>query len=63
MNVLVQGTTFMDMFDSDRYCLFAPEEVDAAFTGWTTILARQDEFPAPNATVKRFTTLIAGKPR
>ncbi len=33
VNVLVQGTTFMDMFDSDRYCLFTPEEVVAAFTG------------------------------
>jgi tellurite methyltransferase len=52
----------MDMFDSDRYCLFTPEEVEAAFTGWTTILARQDEFPAPSVTVKRFTTLVARKP-
>src|SRR5512143_620709 len=48
VNVLVQGTTFMDMFEGDRYYLFAPEEIEAAFTGWTTILARQDEFPAPN---------------
>jgi tellurite methyltransferase len=62
VNVLVQGTTFMDMFDGDRYCLFASAEVDAAFTGWTTVLRRQDEFAAPNATVKRFTTLIARKP-
>ena len=62
VNVLVQGTTFMDMFDGDRYCLFAPEEVEAAFTGWTTLLARRDEFPAPHATVKRFETLVARKP-
>lgn len=62
VNVLVQGTTFMDMFDGDAYCLFAPGEIEAAFDGWTTILARQDEFPAPRATVKRFTTLVARKP-
>jgi tellurite methyltransferase len=62
VNVLVEGTTFMDMFDADRYCLLAPEEVEAAFTGWTTILTRQEEFPAPKGTVKRFTTLIARKP-
>jgi tellurite methyltransferase len=62
VNVLVQGTTFMDMFDGDRYCLFGAAELEAAFTGWTTALARQDEFPAPNATVKRFTTLIVRKP-
>ncbi len=61
VNLLVRGTTFLDMFDGDRCCLFAPEEVEAAFTDWTTILVRQDEFPAPNATVKRFTTLIARK--
>ena len=62
VNVLVQGTTFMDMFDGDAYCLFAPGEIEAAFDGWTTILARQDEFPAPRATVKRFTTLVVRKP-
>jgi tellurite methyltransferase len=62
VNVLVQGTTFMGMFDGDRYCLFTREEVEAAFTGWTTVFTRQDEFPAPNGTVKRFTTLVARKP-
>ncbi len=61
VNVLVQGTTFMDMFEGDRYYLFAPGEIEAAFTGWTTTLVRQDEFPAPNGTVKRFTTVIARK--
>lgn len=59
VNVLVQGTTFMDMFDGDRYCLFSAEEIEAAFGDWTTVLARRDEFPAPHGTVKRFTTLIA----
>jgi tellurite methyltransferase len=63
VNVLVQGTTFMDMFDGDRYCLFGPGELEAAFTDWTTLLARQDEFPAPNGTVKRFATIIARKPK
>ncbi|HEU4385900.1 MAG TPA: class I SAM-dependent methyltransferase [Anaeromyxobacteraceae bacterium] len=62
VNVLVQGTTFMDMFDGDRYCLFSAEEVEAAFGDWTTLLARRDEFPAANGTVKRFTTLIARRP-
>ncbi len=62
VNVLVQGTTFMSMFDGDGYCLFTREEVEAAFAGWTTVFTRQDEFPAPNATVKRFTTLVARKP-
>jgi tellurite methyltransferase len=59
VNVLVQGTTFMDMFDGDRYCLFAPSEIEAAFAGWTPLLRREDDFAAPKGTVKRFATLIA----
>jgi tellurite methyltransferase len=59
VNVLVQGTTFMDMFDGDRYCLFTPSEIEAAFAGWTPLLRREDDFPAPKGTVKRFATLIA----
>ncbi len=62
VNVLVQGTTFLAMFDGDRYCLFAAEEIEAAFAGWTTLLARRDEFPAPGDTAKRFATIIARKP-
>jgi tellurite methyltransferase len=59
VNVLVQGTTFMDMFDGDRYCLFAPSEIEAAFAGWTPLFRREDDFAAPKGTVKRFATLIA----
>lgn len=63
VNVLVQGTTFMDMFDADRYCLFAPEELEASFANWKTELTRKDDFPAPGATVKRFLTVAARKMR
>jgi len=62
VNVLVQGTTYLDMFDGDRYCLFAPDRLEKAFGGWNVLLARADEFPAPRGTVKRFSTVIARKP-
>ncbi len=62
VTVLIEGTTFMDMFDGDRYCLFAPEGLEASFAGWTILLSRVGEFAGPNATVKRFSTVIARKP-
>ena len=63
VNVLIDGTTYMQMFDRDRYCLFAPQELRTAFADWTLLLDRIDEFPAPENHVKRFATLIARRPR
>lgn len=62
VTVLVQGTTFMDLFDGDRYCLFTPVQLARAFAGWTILFSREGGFPGPGATVKRFTTLIARRP-
>lgn len=62
VNVLVEGTTFMDMFDPAGYCLFSPAELESRFAGWTIEMSEQSEFPAPRDTLKRFVTLIARKP-
>lgn len=59
VNVLIEGTTFMDMFDPDAYCLFGGDELREAFAGWDVQLSRHEDFPAPGATLKRFHTLIA----
>jgi tellurite methyltransferase len=61
VNVLVEGTTYMQMFDGNRYCLFAPDELEKAFTDWEVALSRRDDFPAPGGTVKRFSTIVARK--
>jgi len=61
VTVLVQGTTFMEMFEADSFCLLTPEQLEAAFAGWTTLLSRQGDFPAPGGTVKRFGSIIARK--
>lgn len=61
VNVLIEGTTFMRMFDGDRYCLFTPNQLDEAFNDWTLLLSRRDDFPAPGDTVKRFSTVVARK--
>lgn len=62
LNVLVEGTTYLDMFDASGHTLFAPGELALAFAGWTPLHASSDTFPAPGATVKRFETLIARRP-
>jgi len=62
VNVLVEGTTFMKMFDGDRYCLFAPDQLEKAFGDWEIVLSRHDDFAAPGETVKRFSTVIARAP-
>lgn len=62
LNVLIEGTTYLDMFDANGYCLFVPEAIMDRFTGWQTLHAEHAEFAAPGQTLKRFFTLIARKP-
>ena len=61
VTVLIQGTTFMEMFEGDRFYLFAPEELEEAFAGWEILLSRRGDFPGPGATVKRFSAIVARK--
>lgn len=66
VNVLIEGTTFMDMFEPDHYTLFGRDEVTEAFqqadSGWEILLARHEGFDAPRGTRKEFSTVIARKP-
>jgi tellurite methyltransferase len=59
VNVLIEGTTYMDMFDPAGYCLFGRDELSAAFGGWQIVLSRHQDFPAAGDTLKRFHTLVA----
>lgn len=61
VNVLVTGTTFLDMFEPGHYFLFTPGELKQAFAGWRQVACREEEFAAPRGTVKRFCTLVAEK--
>lgn len=61
LNVLVQGTTYMDMFDASRHCLFTPEALRERFGGWHIDVCELADFDAPGQTLKRFCTLIARK--
>lgn len=62
VNVLLEGTTYLDMFDPQAYCLFGRDELGEAFAGWEVLLSRRDDFPAPGGTLKRFHTLLARRP-
>ena len=62
VNVLIEGTTFVDMFDPSGYYLFAENELSEAFSDWITEYSKLDSFAAPNDTVKRFCTLVARRP-
>ncbi|HMM50856.1 MAG TPA: class I SAM-dependent methyltransferase [Burkholderiaceae bacterium] len=62
VNVLCEGTTYLDMFDPSAFCLFGRNELEQRFADWRIVEARLDEFPAPGQTSKVFSTVIALRP-
>ena len=62
VNVLVEGTTFLQMFDPAGYHLFTPEDVAQGFREWELLVSRRDSFPAPGDTRKEFVTVVARRP-
>lgn len=62
LNALVEGTTYLEMFDPGGYCLFPVQELADAFAGWRILDDRIEDFPAPGGTIKRFRTVIAERP-
>lgn len=62
VNALVEGTTYLDMFEPSGYYLFQPGELARAFAGWNIVSAEASEYPAPGGRVKRFETVIASRP-
>lgn len=62
VNVLIEGTSYMDMFDPQRYCLLKAQQLRECFTGWSIEYEALQDFPAPGEHLKSFITLIARKP-
>jgi len=62
VNVLVEGTTYLDMFDPAAHCLFGASELQARFAGWRIERAETGDFAAAHGTLKRFSTVVARKP-
>ena len=63
INVLVQGTTYLDMFDPAGHCLLTRDEVLERFAGWGIVRCDEQEFSAPGARIKSFVTVVARKPQ
>lgn len=63
VNVLVEGTTYMAMFDPRAYCLFERDELERRFAGWRIELSRHESFAGPGGTRKEFSTVVARRPR
>ena len=62
INVLIEGTTWLDMFGTENCCLFARSELAGRFAGWDILHSEFSDFDAPGQTIKSFVTLIARKP-
>jgi tellurite methyltransferase len=63
INVLIQGTTYLDMFDPRGFCLFDRGELADWFEPWEILHDEVSEFAAPNGQSKRFATIVARKPQ
>lgn len=62
VNVLVEGTTYLDMFDPSGHCLFSRDELHKRFAEWEILHSEFQDFPAPGERIKSFVTLAARKP-
>jgi tellurite methyltransferase len=62
INLLVEGTTYRDMFEPRGYCLFGGDEIERRLASWKIELSRHDSFEAPGGTKKAFSTVIARRP-
>lgn len=61
VNVLIEGTTYLGMFQPGHYTLFGCDELEQRFAGWKVLEMTYQTFPAPDNTEKVFVTLIAQK--
>jgi tellurite methyltransferase len=59
INVLVEGTTYMDMFDPQGHCLFRRDALARRFAHWNIVASEIADFPAPGGLNKSFATIIA----
>ena len=62
VNVLTEGTSYLDMFDASSYCLFPRGELESRFSGWKILGSEFSDFEAPGGCNKAFATVIARKP-
>jgi len=62
VTVLIEGTTFMGMFDPAAHYLFGENKLVEAFPGWQQEYSKIETYPAPRETIKRFHTVVMRRP-
>ena len=62
VNVLTEGTTYLDMFEPGHHYLFGARELEEGFADWRIHVAQNDRFDAPGGRIKAFSTVIAERP-
>lgn len=62
LNTLLEGTTWLEPFGTQPYCLFPRDALAAEFGDWQVLLSQHQDFPAAGGTLKRFHTLVARRP-
>jgi tellurite methyltransferase len=62
INVMIEGTTYLDMCAPGEHCLFRRTALEEAFTSWGFRHSTFREFAMPDGRIKAFTTLVAQKP-
>ena len=61
INILIEGTTFLGMFQPGHYSLFGRDELAQRFAGWQVLEHFYQTSPAPENTEKVFETIVARK--
>ena len=61
INVMIAGTTYLDMFEPEGHCLFSRSAIEERFADWNILHSGFRDFDAPDHRVKSFATLIAQK--
>jgi tellurite methyltransferase len=61
VNGLIEGTTYLGMFEPGNYHLFGHNMLEERFKGWDILFSRHDSFAAPGETRKEFATIVARK--
>jgi tellurite methyltransferase len=62
ITLLVEGTSYLDMFDAQGHCLISRTELESRFAGWNIRHSDFSNFDAPGGRIKAFATVIAQKP-
>jgi tellurite methyltransferase len=59
INVLIEGTTYLGMFEPGHYDLFSESQLRERFSGWDMLEFKSQRFDAPGSTIKAFATVVA----